>query len=84
MIASGITKIRHDTETATTRAAVGIIIELNRQVADLETELATHFEAHSDADIYLSLPGLGVILGAAGSGRKPDYSFPHSFRLRVR
>jgi hypothetical protein len=39
---------------ATTRAAVGIIIELNRQIADLETELATHFEAHPDADIYLS------------------------------
>ena len=41
---------------ATTRAAVGIIIELNRQIADLEAELATHCEAHPDADIYLSLP----------------------------
>src|SRR5258707_867588 len=49
---------------ATTRAAVGIITELNRQISDLETELATHFEAHPDADIYLSLPGLAVILGA--------------------
>ncbi len=49
---------------ATTRAAVGIIAELNHQIADLEAELATHFEAHPDADIYLSLPGLGVILGA--------------------
>jgi transposase len=49
---------------ATTRAAVGIIAELNRQISDLETELATHFEAHPDADIYLSLPGPGVILGA--------------------
>ena len=29
---------------ATTRAAVGIIAELNRQVTDLEAELATHFE----------------------------------------
>jgi transposase len=49
---------------ASTRAAVSIISELNRQIAELETELATHFEAHPDADIYLSLPGLGVILGA--------------------
>ena len=49
---------------ATTTAAVGIITELNRQLADLETTLADHFETHSDADIYRSLPGLGVILGA--------------------
>jgi transposase len=57
---------------ATTRAAVGIIIELNRQITDLETELATHFEAHPDADIYLSLPGLGVILGARVLGEFGD------------
>jgi len=36
---------------ATTRAAVGIIAELNHQIADLEAELATHFEAHPDAGI---------------------------------
>jgi transposase len=57
---------------ATTRAAVGIIAELNRQISDLETELATHFEAHPDADIYLSLPGLGVILGARVLGEFGD------------
>ena len=57
---------------ATTRAAVGIIIELNRQISELETELATHFEAHPDADIYLSLPGLGVILGARVLGEFGD------------
>ncbi|MBP2451053.1 IS110 family RNA-guided transposase [Mycolicibacterium lutetiense] len=57
---------------ATTRAAVGIIAELNHQIADLETELATHFEAHPDADIYLSLPGLGVILGARVLGEFGD------------
>ena len=49
---------------ATTRAAVAIIVELNRQIAELEVTLAEHFETHPDADIYLSLPGLGVILGA--------------------
>jgi transposase len=51
---------------ATTRAAVGIIGELNRQIAELEAELATHFETHPDAHIYLSLPGLGVISSAPG------------------
>jgi len=49
---------------ATTKAAVGIIAELNRQINELGTELATHFEQHPDAGIYLSQPGLGVILGA--------------------
>jgi transposase len=57
---------------ATTRAAVGIIVELNRQIADLEAELATHFETHPDADIYLSLPGLGVVLGARVLGEFGD------------
>ena len=57
---------------ASTRAAVGIIAELNRQIGDLEAELATHFEAHPDADIYLSLPGLGVILGARVLGEFGD------------
>ena len=55
-----------------TRAAVGIIAELNRQITDLEAELATHFETHPDADIYLSLPGLGVILGARVLGEFGD------------
>jgi len=57
---------------ATTRAAVGIIIELNRQISDLEAELATHFETQPDADIYLSLPGLGVVLGARVLGEFGD------------
>ena len=57
---------------ATTRAAVGIIGELNHQIVDLEAELNTHFETHPDADIYLSLPGLGVILGARVLGEFGD------------
>ena len=57
---------------ASTRAAVGIIAELNRQISDLEAELATHFEAHPDADVYRSLPGLGVILGARVLGEFGD------------
>ena len=45
----------------------GIIIELNHQISDLEAELMTHFQTHPDADIYLSLPGLGVVLGRPGA-----------------
>jgi transposase len=50
---------------ATTRAAVGIITELNRQISDLETALAANFEAHPDADIYLSQPD-SVMYSAPG------------------
>lgn len=69
---------------ATTRSAVAILIELNRQIAALETELAHHFEQHPDADIYLSLPGIGVILGARALGEFGDapnrYANPKSRR----
>ena len=57
---------------ATTRATVGIIAELNRQISELETTLANHFETHPDADIYLSQPGLGVMLGARVLGEFGD------------
>jgi transposase len=57
---------------ATTRAAVGIISELNRQISELETQLADRFRQHPDADIYLSLPGLGDVLGARVLGEFGD------------
>ncbi|MCV7126108.1 transposase, partial [Mycolicibacterium vanbaalenii] len=57
---------------ATTAAAVHVITALNDQIAELETALADHFEAHPDADIYRSLPGLGVILGARVLGEFGD------------
>ena len=57
---------------ASTSAAVGIIAELNRQISELEVSLANHFETHPDADIYLSQPGLGVILGARVLGEFGD------------
>ena len=57
---------------ATTRAAVRIIAELNRQIGELEASLAAHFETHPDADIYLSQPGLGVVLGARVLGEFGD------------
>ena len=57
---------------ATTRATVGIIAELNRHISELEVRLAAHFETHPDADIYLSQPGLGVVLGARVLGEFGD------------
>ncbi len=35
--------------------------------------LAEHFQTHPDADIYLSQPGLGVVLGARVLGEFGDY-----------
>ena len=60
---------------ATTKALIEVIAGLNGAIADIERELATHFDEHPDADIYLSLPGLGVVLGArvlAEFGDDPD------------
>ena len=57
---------------ATTRATVGIIAELNHQISELEAALAAHFETHPDADIYLSQPGLGDVLGARVLGEFGD------------
>ena len=61
-----------DAVAATTRAAVAIIAELNRQIAQLEATLTTSFEQHPDSDIYHSLPGFGVVLGARALGEFGD------------
>jgi transposase len=45
-------------------ASVALIKQFNQQIAALEKELAASFESHPDAEIYLSLPGLGRVLGA--------------------
>jgi transposase len=57
---------------ATTSATVAIIATLNTQISQLETQLTTHFEQHPDAGIYLSMPGLGAILGARVLGEFGD------------
>jgi len=57
---------------ATTRATVAIIAELNAQIDQLGVELAEDFEQHPDSDIYLSMPGIGVILGARMLGEFGD------------
>jgi len=49
---------------ATVKATVGILTEMNAQLAALEEELKSSFETHPDAEIIVSLPGLGTVLGA--------------------
>jgi Transposase IS116/IS110/IS902 family len=61
-----------DTMGATVTALVAVIVELQIQIARLETELADRFEQHPDAKIIRSLPGLGMTLGARVLGEFGD------------
>src|SRR3982751_974146 len=49
---------------ATARALVALLVTLNEQVKALQGQVEAHFGRHPDAEIILSQPGLGVILGA--------------------
>jgi transposase len=49
---------------ATVTALVAVIVELNRQAELLAEQVQASFGQHPDAEIYLSQPGLGTILGA--------------------
>lgn len=60
---------------ATTRSLTALIGALNTEIDRLQSEVAAHLERHPDAEIYLSQPGLGEILGArvlAEFGDDPD------------
>ena len=49
---------------ASVRALVAVLGTLNEQVKILQGEVEAHFGEHPDAEIILSQPGLGVVLGA--------------------
>ena len=49
---------------ATTRATLAVLAVLNEQVHELESEVEAHFGRHPDAEIVLSQPGMGRVLGA--------------------
>ena len=49
---------------ATTRAAVAVLATINEQITALQSQVDAHFGQHPDAEIILSQPGLGPILGA--------------------
>jgi len=49
---------------AAVRAQVAILTTLHAQIKAMEEQVEAHFGQHPDAEIYLSQPGLGRILGA--------------------
>jgi transposase len=49
---------------ATVRALIAVITALNEQVRLLEEQVREHFGRHPDAEVYLSQPGIGTVLGA--------------------
>jgi transposase len=49
---------------ATVRAQVAILGILNTEIKTMEEQVEANFGQHPDAEVYLSQPGLGVVLGA--------------------
>ena len=49
---------------AVVRALAAVIVTLNQQIIVLQGQVEANFLAHPDAEIVLSQPGLGLILGA--------------------
>jgi hypothetical protein len=60
---------------ATTRSAVAVLATLNTEITTLQGQVDAHFGRHPDAEIILSQPGMGTLLGArvlAEFGDDPD------------
>ncbi|MBL7502529.1 IS110 family transposase [Frankia sp. CNm7] len=60
---------------ASVRALIAVLTVLNEQVKELQGQVAEHFGQHPAAEIVLSQPGLGQVLGArvlAEFGDDPD------------
>jgi len=53
-------------------SCVAMIKSLNLQLEQVGAEMSASFKAHPDAEIYLSLPGLGVVLSARVLGEFGD------------
>jgi transposase len=49
---------------ATVRATVAVLQTLNAEIKTLEDQVGAHFGQHPAAEVYLSQPGMGIILGA--------------------
>jgi len=64
--------------TATVRAHLSVIVTLNQQVKVLQGQVGEHFGQHPDAEIYLSQPGMGTVLGARVLAEFGDG--PHRYR----
>jgi len=60
---------------ATIRATIAVIQTLNTEIRTLQGQVEAHFGQHPDAEVYLSQPGIGAVLGArvlAEFGDAPD------------
>jgi transposase len=57
---------------ATARSLIAVIATLNEQVKILQRQVEEHFGRHPDAEVYLSQPGMGAILGARVLGEFGD------------
>jgi hypothetical protein len=57
---------------ATVRSLIAVIAALNDQVKVLQGQVEEHFGRHPDAEVYLSQPGMGKILGARVLGEFGD------------
>jgi Transposase/Transposase IS116/IS110/IS902 family len=64
--------------SATVRSLIAVIATLNEQVQALQGQVEEHFGQHPDAEIYLSQPGMGAVLGARVLGEFGDD--PHRYR----
>jgi transposase len=62
---------------ATVRSLIAVIATLNQQIHVMERQVAAHFSQHPDAEIIVSQPGLGPILGARVLGEFGDD--PHRY-----
>jgi transposase len=49
---------------AAVTAHARLLIALNEQIDALEEQVKAHFLTHPDAEIYLSMPGIGAVVGA--------------------
>jgi transposase len=57
---------------ATVRSLIAVIATLNEQVKILQGQVEEHFGRHPDAEVYLSQPGMGPVLGARVLGEFGD------------
>ncbi len=62
---------------ATIGSLIAVITTLNEQVKALQRQVEEYFGQHPDAEIYLSQPGMGAILGARVLGEFGDD--PHRY-----
>jgi hypothetical protein len=60
----GQAEIVNTAYAATVRATVAVLQVLNTQIKTLQGQVEAHFGQHPDAEVYLSQPGIGAVLGA--------------------